>query len=214
MISLKVFIMNKIIGWDLLNEELKSPVNNAAQVVNNLPLSLIRHMFDGKLPSNYWDDDFFLAFHIYHAIFVFNSFSNVSLLSLEQKGLALQSIISKICPEDAENIISRFKLLANSPTSESQRGHDLSMKYCSFVMQRHEFEYPNDPEINKVKEDAEKVQKKLDLIFDGKNKTGLSNAFLKLNVYEYAMQKFLGLSKEEASKKMADLPLPELDLLK
>ena len=51
-------------------------------------------------------------------------------------------------------------------------------------------------------------------IFEGKNKTGLSNAFLKFYVYEYAMQKFLGLSKEEAAKKMAELPMPELDLVK
>jgi hypothetical protein len=206
--------MNKIIGWDLLNEDLKNPVNNAAQVVNNLPLGLIKHMFDGKLPDNYWDEDYFLAFHIYHAIFVFNSFSDVSLLSLEQKGLALQSIISKICPEEAEKTINRFKLLAKSPTSESQRGHDLSMKYCSIVMQKHEVEYPNDTDIIKIEQEAEKVQKKLDFIFEGKNKTGLSNAFLKFYVYEYAMQKFLGLSKEEAAKKMAELPMPELDLVK
>ena len=37
---------------------------------------------------------------------------------------------------------------------------------------------------------------------------------MRVYVYEYAMQKFLGLSKEEAAKKMAELPMPELDLLK
>ena len=76
------------------------------------------------------------------------------------------------------------------------------------------YENLENTDIIKIEQEAEKVQKKLDFIFEGKNKTGLSNAFLKFYVYEYAMQKFLGLSKEEAAKKMAELPMPELDLVK
>jgi len=135
--------MTDVPGWNLLSADLKKSVEDVSNVVNELPLKLIKIINDGKLPHGYWNDDYLLSFHIFHASYVFNCSTDTSLLSFAEKAIAMQCIVYKFCDEAPEEVIKRYEFLTNSPNIESQRGHRLAAKFCSIVMNFHEAEYPD-----------------------------------------------------------------------
>ena len=48
--------MTDVPGWNLLSADLKKFVEDVSNVVNELPLKLIKIINDGKLPHGYWNE--------------------------------------------------------------------------------------------------------------------------------------------------------------
>jgi len=194
--------MKDVLNWDLLSTDLKQSVEDVSNVVNAVPLKLIKLINDGKLPHGYWDDDYLLSFHIFHASYVLNCSTDTSLLSFAEKAIAMQSIVYKFCDEAPEKVIQRYEFLTKSPNIESQRGHRLAAKFCSIVMNFHETEYPDDEDIICL----EKHSKFIYNFFVDNLDNGLSHAFVNFHVTLYVLIKFLDMSEDDFEKKLREIP--------
>ena len=138
-------IKDEIMDLENLDETLKSGIILTAEFIENIILNPIKFNKEGRLPEGFWQDEFILGFLSYLIITTCDSIVDMSDISTEDKGVALHLIMAKLCLQESKQVMGDFNKLIRNPTKNSQRGHDLSMKFLAIADNTYEITFPNDP---------------------------------------------------------------------
>jgi len=130
----------------------------------------------------FWQDEYLLGFLSYLIINTCDSLVDMSDISREDKGMALHLIMAKLCLQESKQVMDDFNRLVRNPTEDSQRGHDLSMKFLSIADNTYEIAFPNDPDIEKAKKISESLERGLNINIKNMDMVQNQNLFLAFQI--------------------------------
>jgi hypothetical protein len=138
------------VNIDNIDDKLKQGIIITTEFIENIVLNPLK-AYDKKLPDTFWQDDFVIGFITYLTVITYDDFVDTSNVSTETKGEILNTIFKKFCPEDYKLVIKNFTKLMNDPSTESERGRELSMKLCSIADGTFNDTFSNDADIEKAR---------------------------------------------------------------
>ena len=138
------------VNIDSIDDKLKQGIIITTEFIENIVLNPLK-AYDKKLPDTFWHDEFVIGFLTYLTVITYDNFVDTSNVSTETKGEILNTIFMKICPQDYKLVIKNFTKLMNDPSTESERGRELSMKLCAIADGTFNDAFSNDADIEKAR---------------------------------------------------------------
>ena len=138
------------VNIDNIDDKLKQGIIITTEFIENIVLNPLK-AYDKKLPNTFWQDEFVIGFITYLTVITYDDFVDTSDVNTETKGEILNTIFKKICPQDYKLVTKNFTKLMNNPSTESERGRELSMKLCAIADGTFNDAFSNDADIEKAR---------------------------------------------------------------
>ena len=168
-----------------INDAIEKTYNSINPIIDS-----VKMQNSGELPTGFWMDHYIIMFFSTQIGLLFNSITEGN-TNREERGFAIAKIFEKICPEDSQQVMTKFNILARNPDEDSTKGINNASNLMGISTGTLRPEFEKEPEIVRAKKMAKQLKPEQAAIFGSSGDyTSVATALLIIYLTEYVEEKF------------------------